>query len=281
MFFCIKTYTFVQGGNAVSYINTYHLNTDRDSCDHKRSISYDTNCFLYILRGNGILKNKEGDHPLHQGQCCLIHGGSFASYWAESEDGWEYIWITFDGPLFAEILPKIAFSAKDPVYSITDEQAKYFIDISKRKYSSRSGEHYYTIALLVQLLSSLVSTYPSNTLLLNDGTIDSIIAFIHNNLDRSDLTVTLLAQVTGFSRTTLYGKFKKELGCSPSEYIQNKRIAKARYLLRTTKMSITQIANAVGYENPLYFSRVFQKQVNTSPTAYRAYFYQQEKKHKL
>ena len=259
---------------------TYHLNTDRDWQNHKRALSYDVNCLLYIVRGNGHLQNKEGVYPLLQGQCCLIPGGSFASYWSKEEESWEYIWITFDGQLFDEILDKIAFSFQNPICNLTDEQVKYFINISSRKYSSRSGEYYYTVGLLIQLLSSLIGTFPSNTLILNDSSIRSIIAFIHNNLSRSDLTVEYLAQIMGLSRTALYARFKKEAGCSPSEYIQNKRISKARYLLRTTKMPIMQIANAVGYENPLYFSRVFQKQVNTSPTGYRAYFYQQEKKHK-
>ena len=69
--------------------------------------------------------------------------------------------------------------------------------------------------------------------------------------------------------------FKKEIGVSPSEYLLKERMALAGLLLssgisnRFSHYSISQIAEACGYSEPLYFSRVFKKYYGVSPSEYK------------
>ena len=53
------------------------------------------------------------------------------------------------------------------------------------------------------------------------------------------------------------------------QYILSLRMANAQSLLESTEYNISEIAEAVGYDNPLYFSRLFHKHIGVSPTAYR------------
>ena len=53
------------------------------------------------------------------------------------------------------------------------------------------------------------------------------------------------------------------------QYIVSIRIANAQVLLETTDYNVTEIGNIVGYDNPLYFSRIFKKQKGVSPSEYR------------
>ena len=53
------------------------------------------------------------------------------------------------------------------------------------------------------------------------------------------------------------------------QYILSLRLANAQSLLDTTDYTVTQIAALVGYENPLYFSRLFKKHLGMSPQTYR------------
>lgn len=53
------------------------------------------------------------------------------------------------------------------------------------------------------------------------------------------------------------------------QYILSKRICNAEALLQNTQYNITEIAQIVGYENPLYFSRLFKKIKGISPSEYR------------
>lgn len=63
--------------------------------------------------------------------------------------------------------------------------------------------------------------------------------------------------------------FKQVTQMTPMQYIVFLRINNAKYLLDNTRYNITQIANAVGYDNSLYFSRLFTKHVGISPSEYR------------
>ena len=63
--------------------------------------------------------------------------------------------------------------------------------------------------------------------------------------------------------------FKLYTGSTPLNYILNIRISNAQSLLENTKYNITEIASITGYDNPLYFSRLFKKQTGLSPSEYR------------
>ena len=63
--------------------------------------------------------------------------------------------------------------------------------------------------------------------------------------------------------------FKKIMKSTPRQYIITLRINSAMELLENTDYSIVQVAEAVGYDNPLYFSRIFKKRTGISPTNYR------------
>ena len=63
--------------------------------------------------------------------------------------------------------------------------------------------------------------------------------------------------------------FKKITKCTPMQYIISLRITSAMNMLDNTDQSIAQIAEAVGYDNPLYFSRIFKKHAGISPSEYR------------
>ena len=56
---------------------------------------------------------------------------------------------------------------------------------------------------------------------------------------------------------------------TPLQYVINLRISNAQMLLETSDYTISQIAESVGYENALYFSRLFHKQTGISPKEYR------------
>ena len=59
------------------------------------------------------------------------------------------------------------------------------------------------------------------------------------------------------------------MGMTPMQYITSIRMTKAKELLETTDLTINEIGDLIGYQNALYFSRIFKKTVGTAPTAYR------------
>lgn len=70
--------------------------------------------------------------------------------------------------------------------------------------------------------------------------------------------------------TSWFGKsFAEAVGESPKKYLTGLRIRNAQVLLETTDGTIAEIAHIVGYDNPLYFSRVFRNAAGLSPQKYR------------
>lgn len=77
---------------------------------------------------------------------------------------------------------------------------------------------------------------------------------------------------SGLEYSTIFRNMINELqitGYTPMQYILSKRIYNAEILLQDPSYNVTEIASIVGYDNPLYFSRIFKKAKGISPSEYR------------
>ena len=84
-----------------------------------------------------------------------------------------------------------------------------------------------------------------------------------------DINIEEYAEKQNISISWFIRCFRQITGQTPLQYIINLRIANAQMMLETTDYSISQIAEKVGYDNPLYFSRIFHRQTGVSPREYR------------
>ena len=78
-----------------------------------------------------------------------------------------------------------------------------------------------------------------------------------------------LASIACMGQTKLRASFKQAYGCTITEYIQNRRLTYAEYLLLKTDFNISQIAEAVGYHHSGRFSGLFKKNTGLLPDEYR------------
>ncbi|WP_418264158.1 substrate-binding domain-containing protein [Flavobacterium faecale] len=93
---------------------------------------------------------------------------------------------------------------------------------------------------------------------------------IESNLDNSVYTVEDLANDLSISRVQLYRKVKAILGISVSDHINNIRLDKAKDLIVSSNMNISEIAYAVGYSSPNYFSTIFKNKFGVSPKEFKS-----------
>jgi len=101
-----------------------------------------------------------------------------------------------------------------------------------------------------------------------DTEIGKVLSIIHERPEEK-WTIDSLARETAISRTKIFNKFTKEVGISPIQYLTNWRIDLSKQLLKTTNLSILEVANAVGYESEAAFGRVFKKTVQNTPGKFR------------
>ncbi len=98
--------------------------------------------------------------------------------------------------------------------------------------------------------------------------IDSVINYILENL-ADDLSLDILAKVAGFEKNYFLRKFRRETCRTPMNFIREKRIKKAKELLRFSDMNISQVALAVGFQSIHYFSKVFYESTGVRPLNYK------------
>jgi AraC-like DNA-binding protein len=95
----------------------------------------------------------------------------------------------------------------------------------------------------------------------------SVYKYVEENY--RDGSFTDLAEQLHYDLHWLSKTIKQLTGKNYTELLQDKRMRQAAYLLRTSKLTVADIATAVGYENISYFHRLFQKTYGTSPRNYR------------
>jgi signal transduction histidine kinase/DNA-binding response OmpR family regulator/ligand-binding sensor domain-containing protein len=96
--------------------------------------------------------------------------------------------------------------------------------------------------------------------------------FVEANLEKSIFNATDLADKVNLSESQLYRKLKAISGKSTAIFIRTVRLKKARELLETSNLSISEIAYQVGFNDPAWFSRVFKEEFGVSPTEARENF---------
>ena len=98
--------------------------------------------------------------------------------------------------------------------------------------------------------------------------IAAVRAFIDQHYTR-ELSIAYLARRSGLSPFHFIRAFRKEVGATPHQYLRACRIARARELLVTTPMPVTEICDAIGFQSLGSFSAVFRRLTGETPVAYR------------
>jgi AraC-like DNA-binding protein len=99
--------------------------------------------------------------------------------------------------------------------------------------------------------------------------LNELVGAIEKNLSDSDLNIDALCKELLISRSTLLRKMKKITGESPNQFIQNYRLKRAAQLLEKKYGNVTEVAKAVGFSEPYYFSKCFKNKYSQSPKAYQ------------
>jgi len=95
---------------------------------------------------------------------------------------------------------------------------------------------------------------------------------VHQYIDEhftENITLDNLCFIFGTNKTSLCRDFKKSYGMTIVEYVHEKRIQKAKNLLRQNDLSVTEISYMLGFVSVHYFCRLFNKLVGLSPTMYQ------------
>ncbi len=229
----------------------------------------------FVLSGKGIITMNGKTYHIKKGNIFLITKGIAINYYADMEDPWEYMWVTIDGEKAADYLSYAGFNTDTPVITSTIPTATYqpviekILDANTLTLSNeirRVGYLYDLLSTMIEAQSSAIGDkryYYSN-----ETYVEHALQYISLNYSKN-IKVNDIANDIGINRSYFTSIFKKVIHISPQEYLMNYRFQKAAELIKSTNLSIQEISNRVGYENPYNFSKMFKSFYGTSPKNYR------------
>lgn len=225
----------------------------------------------YVLTGRGTYTVSGTTYSLGPGDAFLIYPETGITYCADADDPWEYYWVGFSGSDAASMLAATSFSDSLPI--IRGAEGSLLRDHITRIYDARGNTYDAAVRMAGELYLTLAELIKSADT--EDGRQPGDFSYVQRAIDHMatnysyPLTVDSIADFVGVSRSQLFRSFKRYTGSSPKEYLTDIRIKKACTLLKSTGLSVTEVAYSVGYDDPMYFSKVFSGLKGMPPSVFK------------
>lgn len=228
---------------------------------------------LYIAAGKAHFHFDGKEQIVTAGHMVLYRPKEPQKYEYYGEDQTEVYWVHFTGGNVTNILRS---------YGLTDDKRVFYcgsgldyqnlfrsmineLQMCKENYAEMLEMYLRQIFIMLQ-------RYFSNSLKTDNAhvieEIDKATLYFNEHYSE-DISIDEYAQNNHVSVSWFIRNFKHCTGSTPMQYILSKRIYNAEILLQDSTYNITEISEIVGYENPLYFSRIFKKVKGLSPSEYR------------
>lgn len=228
---------------------------------------------LYIVSGKGHFYFHGEDRVVYAGRMVLIQPRQEQRYEYFGEDKPEVYWVHFTGSDVKNILHSYNIPMDDPIfysgasstYSYLFKEMIHELQNCKTGYEDLLTMYLCQIFLLVQRTRQeerpTVSTYIQEEM--------EFARRYFNEHYNEPISIQEYAESRNMSVCYFQRNFKQIVKHTPMQYLLTIRVNNAASLLETTDYSMAEIAAIVGYEDPLYFSRLFRKIKGVSPRDYR------------
>ncbi len=255
----------------VGSCGTYRLKTrpKLPTCWQKGRRDYQ---ILYVANGKTHFWFDGKEEIVSTGHMVLYKPEEIQKYVYYLEDNPEVFWIHFTGSDVKNILAYHGISLDEHVFycGVLPDYKALFRKIIQELQLCRYGYEDYIASLFNDIL--LLVDRQQHEQKKATGNVQEQIeraaAYFNENYN-TKISIDDYAESLHISTNWFIHNFKQYTGMSPAQYILSLRMVNAQSLLERTTYNIKEISEIVGYENPLYFSRVFKKEIGKSPAQYR------------
>ena len=229
----------------------------------------DSYLFFIVLDGTGSINYNNKTYKLSKGSCVFIDCNNKYSH---TSDNWTIKWVHFNGLNSKELYKKYLDRKGLNIFK-TKQFNKYESLLGEIQLISNSNDYLKDMNIhekITFLLSLLLSEtlYEKNNSNIQIYDIKVIKEYIDNNY-LTNISLNELSKKYYINKFYLTRLFKKTYGITINSYINNKKITKAKELLRFSDLSINNISKECGFIDNNYFSRIFKHIENISPKEYR------------
>ncbi|MCI5668838.1 MAG: helix-turn-helix domain-containing protein [Oscillospiraceae bacterium] len=244
-------------------INRQEFHTDRPSGRKDYQL-------LYIAKGKGYFTIGGKLRILGEGSMILYRPDEPQHYYYRAADRTEVFWVHFTGRDAGELLRYYELPESENVFSVgtsPDIQWLYRQMIQELQLCRQNYEELLSLILRhIFIVANRCLTEGSRGAA--PGEIERATHYFNENY-RARINIEEYAAQRHMSACWFIRSFRETVKQTPMQYILSLRMSNAQSLLEATDCNITEIAAAVGYDDPLYFSRLFRRHTGFSPTEYR------------
>ena len=229
---------------------------------------------LYIAAGKGYFyfKGSETATVVTKGHMVLFRPKEPQVYNYYVEDKTEVYWIHFTGSKIEEYLDSYELPKDENVFFTgVSPDYPWFYNQIIRELQLQRANYEDVIKLFLHHIFLTINRYIKESQQIKNNTINDIERAIHyfNENYAKPISIEQYAEEHLMSVNWFIHSFKSVMKVPPMQYITQLRIAAAKGYLENSTKTIAEIAAAVGYDNALYFSRIFKKRTGMTPSAYR------------
>lgn len=228
---------------------------------------------LYIAAGKAHFHFDGKEQIVTAGHMVLYRPKEPQKYEYYGEDQTEVYWVHFTGGNVKNILRSYGLTDDKRVFycgSGLDYQNLFRTMINELQMCKENYEE--VLETYLRLIFIMLKRYFANATKADNARvveeIDKATMYFNEHYSE-DISIDEYAQNNHVSVSWFIRNFKQCTGSTPMQYILSKRIYNAEILLHDSTYNVTEIAEIVGYDNPLYFSRIFKKVKGISPSEYR------------
>lgn len=218
----------------------------------------------YVVSGKGTLKTSNAVHTVTPTQIFVVRPHEAHCYIADSTDPWHYIWIAFESDIpLPAILQGDVITAPAAGRLFTDFLSAAQMQDGAEEYVS--GKLWELISLFLRMQNEYGQCKPY---------VLRAKQYMEENFMHG-IKVTDIARHVSLDRSYFSTVFKQETGLAPQEYLAKCRLERAAELLMQGDLAITAVADTVGYNDIVNFSRMFKKHFGVPPSKYREHLLSQ------
>lgn len=227
---------------------------------------------VYISEGSG--KFASASCPMTEitaGTAILLFPGEWHTYRPSAETGWDEYWVGFRSRHMDMQVENKFFSASDPVWKIGISSGiiSLYEEVISVISSERLGFRQLVSGIVMHILGSIY--YKGKNIARPDSGMSEKISEAKVLMKDTDcpLTIEQIAGSVGMGYSKFRKLFKDYTGTSPAQYRLQQKLAKAKELLTTSQMNISEIAYFLKFDSPGQFSIFFRQKEGTSPRKFR------------
>lgn len=245
---------------------------------------------FYVVEGSADLLMPDGVHPLKPGHMYFVPPFTTHGYRCDSRFVHYYLHIYEDAPdssgfleewtfpieveggelerlLFERLChlnPHMVLPQSDPTsYDNEPTLTQNITRNRQRTFCNRVESR----GIIFQLFSRFLKDAVRGNLDIDERIWQTVVE-IRRNIFRA-ISLDALANTANLSKDHFIRLFKKEIGCTPQQYINQKKVEQAQLVLMTEDIPVKSLAYRLGFEDPSYFCRLFRQRTGYTPSQYR------------